>query len=83
MAEEKSKVIAENRKARHDYFVIEALETGIELVGTEVKSVRTGEVNLKDAWVEVENGELYPRSDGLYWIRATDAQVRVTWGMTP
>ena len=59
MAEEKSKVIAENRKARHDYFVIEALETGIELVGTEVKSVRTGEVNLKDAWVEVENGELY------------------------
>ena len=53
------KQVAVNRKARHDYFVIEALETGIELVGTEVKSVRTGEVNLKDAWVEVENGELY------------------------
>ncbi|HIW55115.1 MAG TPA: SsrA-binding protein, partial [Candidatus Ruthenibacterium merdigallinarum] len=47
------KQVAVNRKARHDYFVIEALETGIELVGTEVKSVRTGEVNLKDAWVEV------------------------------
>ena len=53
------KQVAVNRKARHDYFVIEALETGIELVGTEVKSVRTGEANLKDAWVEVENGELY------------------------
>ena len=53
------KQVAVNRKARHDYFVIEALETGIELVGTEVKSVRTGVVNLKDAWVEVENGELY------------------------
>lgn len=53
------KLITENRKARHDYFVIEALETGIELVGTEVKSLRAGTVNLKDSWVEVENGELY------------------------
>ena len=53
------KQVAVNRKARHDYFVIEALETGIELVGTEVRSLRTGEVFLKDAWVEVENGELY------------------------
>ena len=53
------KQVAVNRKARHDYFVIESLEAGIALVGTEVKSVRTGEVNLKDAWVEVENGELF------------------------
>lgn len=57
--QESSKVIAVNRKARHDYFVIEALEAGIELVGTEVKSIRTGAVNLKDAWVEVDCGELY------------------------
>ena len=57
--QEAVKPVAVNRKARHDYFVIEALEAGIELMGTEVKSVRTGEVNLKDAWVEVENGELY------------------------
>ena len=57
--QETNKVIAVNRKARHDYFVTEAMEAGIELVGTEVKSIRSGEVNLKDAWVEIENGELY------------------------
>lgn len=56
---ENVKTIAVNRKARHDYFVMEALEAGIALVGTEVKSLRAGEVNLKDAWVEIENGELY------------------------
>lgn len=55
----KTKSIAYNRQARHEYFVIESLETGIELVGTEVKSLRMGEVNLKDAWVEAENGQLY------------------------
>lgn len=54
-----NKIIALNRKARHDYFVIEALEAGLALVGTEVKSLRAGEVNLKDAWVEIENGELF------------------------
>ncbi len=49
MAEDKSgkKIIAQNREARHEYFVIEALETGIELVGTEVKSLRSGGANLK------------------------------------
>lgn len=54
----KTKTIAVNRQARHEYFVVEALETGIALVGTEVKSLRAGTVNLKDAWVEVANGEL-------------------------
>ncbi len=54
----KTKQIAANRQARHEYFVMESLETGIELVGTEVKSLRMGQVNLKDAWVDVENGEL-------------------------
>ena len=43
---ENFKTIADNRKARHDYFVLEAMEAGIELVGTEVKSIRTGSVNL-------------------------------------
>ncbi|MDD3429315.1 MAG: SsrA-binding protein SmpB [Oscillospiraceae bacterium] len=57
-AKTENKVIAVNRKARHDYFVLQALETGIELVGTEVKSLRAGGVNLKDAWVDVVNGEL-------------------------
>lgn len=52
------KIIAQNREARHEYFVIEALETGIELVGTEVKSLRAGGVNLKDAWADIDDGEL-------------------------
>ena len=43
-----TKIIAENRKARHDYFVLETYEAGIELVGTEVKSIRQGSVNLKE-----------------------------------
>ena len=56
---ESTKTIAVNRQARHEYFVMEALETGIELVGTEVKSLRAGHVNLKDAWVDIEDGQLY------------------------
>ena len=53
-----TKTIATNREARHEYFVLEALETGVELKGTEVKSLRAGGVNLKDAWVDVDDGEL-------------------------
>lgn len=52
------KTIAENRKVRHEYFVLESFEAGIELVGTEVKSIRSGGVNLKDSWCIVDNGEL-------------------------
>ena len=53
------KVIAVNRKARHDYFVLETYETGIELFGTEVKSLRAGGVNLKDSWCNIDDGELF------------------------
>ena len=53
-----TRTIATNREARHEYFVIEALETGIELRGTEVKSLRAGGVNLKDSWVDIDGGEL-------------------------
>lgn len=53
------KLIAENRKARHDYFVIETYEAGIELYGTEVKSLRRGTVNLKDSYCTIEEGELF------------------------
>lgn len=52
------KTIAENRKVRHEYFVLESFEAGIELVGTEVKSIRSGGVNLKDSWCIIDNGEL-------------------------
>jgi SsrA-binding protein len=60
MAKEKEslKTIAQNKKAFHDYFVLESIEAGIELCGTEVKSVRGGQVNLKDAWCDVKNGEM-------------------------
>ncbi|WP_300350387.1 SsrA-binding protein SmpB [Clostridium sp.] len=54
-----NKTLAENRKARHDYFVDEAMEAGIALVGTEVKSIRNGRVNLKDSYADVYNGEVY------------------------
>ena len=53
------KVITVNRKARHEYFVLETFEAGIELVGTEVKSIRQGGVNLKDSWCTVDDGELF------------------------
>ncbi len=53
------KQIADNRKARHDYFVVEGLEAGIELVGTEVKSIRQGGISLKEAWCEIRNGEIF------------------------
>ena len=49
--------VAENRKARHDYFIEDTYEAGLALVGTEVKSIRAGKVNIKDAYVKVKNGE--------------------------
>lgn len=54
-----TKQIADNKAARHNYFVLEQIECGIELVGTEVKSIRAGRVNLKDAWCSVDNGEMW------------------------
>lgn len=59
MAEKGIKTIAQNRKAYHDYFVIEKYEAGVALFGTEVKSLRLGQVNLKDSFCKIYNGELY------------------------
>ncbi len=53
------KIIAQNRKAYHDYFVEETYEAGIELFGTEVKSVRLGSVNLKDSFCTIRRGEMF------------------------
>lgn len=53
------KIIAENRAARHEYFVLETYEAGIELYGTEVKSIRQGKVNLKESFARVDNGEMF------------------------
>ena len=58
MAKTEFKTIAQNKKAYHDYFVEETLEAGIELCGTEVKSLRQGRCNLKDAWCSVVDGEM-------------------------
>ncbi|MBQ9545009.1 MAG: SsrA-binding protein SmpB [Clostridia bacterium] len=59
MSEKSVKVVAENRKARHDYFVLDTFEAGIELCGTEVKSIRQGGINLKDSWCSFKNGEVF------------------------
>ena len=53
------KTVAQNKKALHDYFVLESYEAGIELCGTEVKSVRAGRINLKDAWCSIVEGEMF------------------------
>lgn len=56
---ENSRTVAQNKKAYHDYFMLEEYEAGIELFGTEVKSIRQGRVNLKDAWCSIDNGEIF------------------------
>ena len=53
------KMVAQNKKAYHDYFVLEKLEAGLELFGTEVKSIRQGKINLKDSWCFVKDGEMF------------------------
>lgn len=54
-----NRTLAENRKARHDYFIEETYEAGIALTGTEIKSVRAGRVNLRDSYAQVKNGEMW------------------------
>lgn len=53
------KPVSQNKKAYHDYFVIEEYEAGLELFGTEVKSIRQGAVNLKDSWCHIKDGEIF------------------------
>lgn len=53
------KTIAENRRARHDYFIVDSLEAGIELKGTEVKSLRAGQCSIREAWCDIKNGEIF------------------------
>ena len=59
MAKEAKKLIANNKKAYHDYFLEEKYEAGIELHGTEVKSLRNGKCSIKEAFIRIENGEVY------------------------
>ncbi len=59
METQNGKTVAQNKKAYHDYFVIEEAEAGLELFGTEVKSIRQGRVNLKDSWCSIKDGEIF------------------------
>ena len=59
MEKDHIKVIANNKKARHDYHISNEIEAGIVLVGTEVKSVRQGSINLKDSYADIKNGEVF------------------------
>lgn len=58
MVKTEQKTVAQNKKAYHDYFVLDTYEAGIELFGTEIKSVRAGKLNLKESWCNVVNGEM-------------------------
>lgn len=57
--QDERQIVAQNKKARHDYFVLETYEAGIELFGTEVKSIRKGKINLKDSWCSINKGEIF------------------------
>ena len=59
MSGESIKIVANNKKAYHEYFVLEKFEAGIELHGTEVKSIRAGRVNLKESWCMIKSGEVF------------------------
>ena len=59
MSKESVKIVDNNKKAYHEYFVLEKFEAGIELVGTEVKSIRAGRINLKESWCMIKNGEIF------------------------
>lgn len=61
MEKDHIKIIANNKKARHDYHISDEVEAGIVLVGTEVKSIRQGRVNLKDSYADIKNGEVFLR----------------------
>ncbi|MBW2011534.1 MAG: SsrA-binding protein SmpB, partial [Deltaproteobacteria bacterium] len=59
MEQKRKKIVAENRKARHDYYIEDQFEAGMVLVGTEVKSLRDGRANLKDSYAKIKNGEVF------------------------
>ncbi|WP_054707783.1 SsrA-binding protein SmpB [Bacillus sp. JCM 19041] len=59
MAGTEGKVVAQNKKARHDYFIEETYEAGLVLTGTEIKAIRAGKMNLKDSFARIKNGEAY------------------------
>lgn len=74
MAKGEGKVVAQNKKARHDYTIVDTIEAGMVLTGTEIKSVRTARINLKDGFAQIKNGEVWlsnvhiaPYEEGNIW----------------
>ena len=59
MGKESVKLVANNKKAYHDYFIDDSFEAGIELYGTEVKSIRMGKCSIKESFIKIENGQVY------------------------
>ena len=80
MGTEQKKIAAQNKKAFHDYFVLDRYEAGIELCGTAVKSIRQGKLNLKDSWCSIVDGELFV--NGMHTVSYTHLQVFVVKSMT-
>lgn len=66
-----TKKICDNRQARHEYFILERYEAGIALQGNEVKSIRLGHVNLKDAWCDITDGELFVKECTFHLMKRT------------
>ena len=80
MAKGEGKVVAQNKKARHDYTIVDTLEAGMVLTGTEIKSVRAARINLKDGFAQVKNGEVWlsnvhiaPYEEGNIWNQEQNA----------
>ena len=78
MSETPRKVIASNRKARHDYTLEDQIEAGLVLVGSEIKSIRDGHVNLKEGYVSEQNGELW-----LLGVHISEYEQAGKWGHEP
>ena len=79
MAKGEGKVVAQNKKARHDYTIVDTIEAGMVLTGTEIKSVRAARINLKDGFAQVKNGEVWlsnvhiaPYEEGNIWNQDPD-----------
>ena len=82
MAKGEGKVVAQNKKAHHDYTIVDTLEAGMVLTGTEIKSVRAARINLKDGFAQVKNGEVWlsnvhiaPYEEGNIWNQEPERRV--------
>ena len=83
MGKSNKKIVAENRKARFNYFIEDEYEAGIVLTGTEVKSLRDGRANLKDAYARIQNGEIFLQCCGILSAETAMQPSRILWQPVP